>query len=54
MRKSLEKRAFQFLIVDTAQWTSPRVDLSIGAALLTSSELVFGTLIGDPWVDNAR
>jgi hypothetical protein len=32
----------------------PLADLSIGAELLTSSELVFGTLIGDPWVDNAR
>jgi hypothetical protein len=26
----------------------PLADLSIGAALLTSSELVFGTLNGDP------
>jgi hypothetical protein len=48
MRKTPEKRAFQFLLVDRAQWTSPRVYLSIGAALLTNSELVFGTLIGDP------
>jgi hypothetical protein len=48
MRKTLEKRAFRFLPLDTAQWTSPRVDLSIGAALLTSGEFVFGTLIGDP------
>jgi hypothetical protein len=32
----------------------PLGDLSIGAALLTSSELFFGTLIGDPWVDVAR
>jgi len=29
----------------------PLVDLSIGAALLTSSELVFGTLSGAPWGD---
>jgi len=48
MRKTLEKRAFQFLPLDTAQWTSPRVELSIGAALLTSSELVFGAFNGDP------
>jgi hypothetical protein len=48
MRKTQEKRAFQFVPLDTAQWTSPRVDLSIEAALLTSSHLVFGTLIGDP------
>lgn len=27
------------------------VDLSIGAELLTNSELVFGKLIGDQWVD---
>ena len=32
----------------------PRVDLSIGAELLTSSELVFGTLIGAPLVDVTR
>lgn len=54
MRKTLEKRAFQFVPLDTAQWTFPRVDLSIGAALLTSSELVFGTLSGAPWVDVTR
>ena len=53
MRKTLEKRAFQFMLLDTAQWMFPRVDLSIGAALLTSSELFFGKLIGDRRVDVA-
>jgi len=47
MRKTLEKRVFQFLPLDTAQCKFPRVELSIGAALLTSSELVFGALNGD-------
>jgi len=32
----------------------PLVDLALGAELLTSRKLVFGTLVGDPWVDVAR
>jgi hypothetical protein len=33
---------------------APLVDPAIGAELLTSSELVFCTLSGDPWGDMAR
>ncbi len=42
------KTGFSVLACRYSPMDVPRVDLSIGAELLTSSELVFGTLNGDP------